>query len=178
MAIFLSSSHKLCRRICREIGRAPSSSHHRSIAERHQDLEANPPPSDPNPSSSTASTSQQPQDYAHTGRGGAGNWYQPTALAQSGTFTSATDATAIPTSSKPQVSKPWHPETQELPVARAGRGGAGNFVWKDEEKERVRKEEEERRKEEVSEGVQRGVEEELKRPGQVRLGSAKAGRGW
>ena len=70
------------------------------------------------------------------GRGGAGNWYQPTELQKEGTFTQAVDATAIPTSSKPQISTPWHPEGQEMPVARSGRGGAGNFVWKSEEQKK------------------------------------------
>ncbi|KAF2676127.1 hypothetical protein K458DRAFT_424981 [Lentithecium fluviatile CBS 122367] len=112
------------------------------------------------------------------GRGGAGNWYQPAELSKEGTFSEPADATAVPTSTKPQVSKPWHPENQELPVARAGRGGAGNFVWGDGEKERLRREEEEREKKRVSEGVEKGVEEGLKRPGQAVLGGVKAGRGW
>lgn len=112
------------------------------------------------------------------GRGGAGNWYQPTELEKEGTFTQPSDATAIPTSSKPHVSTPWHPETQELPVARAGRGGAGNFMWKDEEKERLKREEEERTMEKVNEKVERDVEAGLAKPGAAVLGTTKAGRGW
>jgi len=65
-----------------------------------------------------------------------------------------------------------------LPVARAGRGGAGNFVWRDGEREREREREEERRKEGVRESVERVVEEGLVKPGQAVLGGAKAGRGW
>ena len=112
------------------------------------------------------------------GRGGAGNWYQPTELEKEGNFTQPADSTAIPTTSKPQVSTPWHPESQELPVARAGRGGAGNFVWKDEEKERKRAEDEERAREKLNEKVERSVEEGLAKPGAALLGGAKAGRGW
>lgn len=112
------------------------------------------------------------------GRGGAGNWYQPSKLAEEGQFIQPSDSTALPSDSKPQVSKPWHPENQELPVARAGRGGAGNFVWKDEQKDRKRKEDEERLREQVEEKVERDVEAGLEKPGQAVLGGVKAGRGW
>ena len=78
------------------------------------------------------------------GRGGAGNWFQPKALAAEGSFSSQTtvESTAPPTNATPNVSKPWTPEGQELPVARQGRGGAGNMVWKSEEMWRKEKEEE------------------------------------
>ncbi|KAF2249038.1 hypothetical protein BU26DRAFT_310990 [Trematosphaeria pertusa] len=142
-----------------------------------EDLEANRSLASSAASPAT-STPSQPQDYAHMGRGGAGNWYQPTELEKEGTFTQPSDATAIPTSSKPHVSTPWHPETQELPVARAGRGGAGNFMWKDEEKERLKREEEERTMEKVNEKVERDVEAGLAKPGAAVLGTTKAGRGW
>lgn len=112
------------------------------------------------------------------GRGGAGNWYQPTELEKEGNFTQPGDSTAIPTTSKPQISTPWHPENQEMPVARAGRGGAGNFVWKDEEKERKKMEDEERAKEKLNERVEKSVEEGLAKPGAALLGGTKAGRGW
>jgi hypothetical protein len=116
------------------------------------------------------------------GRGGSGNWYQPSELQKEGTFTQSADSTAIPTSSMPQISTPWHPEGQELPVARSGRGGAGNFVWKSDEQ--VRKEREGReldelkKKETVSQEVERDVEAVLARPGAARLGGDKLGRGW
>jgi len=65
-----------------------------------------------------------------------------------------------------------------MPVARAGRGGAGNFVWRDEERERREKEEEERRAEQVSGEVEKSVEGGLRKPGAAVLGGVKAGRGW
>ena len=69
-----------------------------------------------------------------------------------------------------------------MPVARSGRGGAGNFVWKSEEQVRREREgrelDEIRKKEEVSLEVERGVEAVLARPGQARLGEDKVGRGW
>ncbi|KAJ4304710.1 hypothetical protein N0V90_000237 [Kalmusia sp. IMI 367209] len=123
-------------------------------------------------------TTNPSQPYAHTGRGGAGNWYAPSQLEKEGTFTTPSDATALPTTSKPQVSKPWHPEGQQMPVARAGRGGAGNFVWGDGEEEKRKREAEVRKEEEVSEGVERDVEAGLAKPGPAVLGGVKAGRGW
>lgn len=112
------------------------------------------------------------------GRGGAGNWYQPAELEKEGKFVQPADSTAIPISSKPLVSTPWHPETQELPVARSGRGGAGNFVWKDEEKEKARALEQEKAKESVTRRVEEDVELGLMKPPGALLGAAKAGRGW
>jgi hypothetical protein len=112
------------------------------------------------------------------GRGGAGNWYQPNELEKEGKFVQPDDSTAVPTSSKPLVSTPWHPDTQELPVARSGRGGAGNFVWKDEEKEKLRAIEQEKAKEKVTQRVEEDVELGLMKPPGALLGGAKAGRGW
>ena len=111
------------------------------------------------------------------GRGGAGNWYQPSELQKEGVFTQPSDSTAIPTSSKPHVSTPWHPEGQEMPVARSGRGGAGNFVWKSEEQAKKEREEEERRREVVREGVERDVEAGLAKPPGAVLGR-ETERGW
>jgi GTPase involved in cell partitioning and DNA repair len=127
----------------------------------------------------TQTTAQQPSDYAHMGRGGAGNWYQPTELQKEGTFSQAPDSTVMPTSSKPQISTPWHPEGQEMPVARLGRGGAGNFFWTSDEQ--VRKEMEEReldeqkKKESVSQEIERNVEAVLARPGAAKLSQEKLG---
>ncbi|KAI4630742.1 hypothetical protein J4E80_001680 [Alternaria sp. BMP 0032] len=117
------------------------------------------------------------QDYAHMGRGGAGNWYQPTELQKEGTFTQAADATAIPTSSKPQISTPWHPEGQELPVARSGRGGAGNFVWKSEEQTKRQVQDEEKRIEGLRNEVERSVEAGLAKPPGALLGK-ETQKGW
>jgi hypothetical protein len=69
-----------------------------------------------------------------------------------------------------------------MPVARSGRGGAGNFVWKSDEQ--VRKEREGReldelkKKETVSLEAERDVEAVLAKPPAVRLGEDKLGRGW
>ncbi|KAF3918445.1 hypothetical protein ABW21_db0202126 [Orbilia brochopaga] len=65
--------------------------------------------------SASPTTTPQYKTYA---RGGAGNWYEPAALKQTGTFTSdnvATDVTSTPTEHK-RESRVWQ-----------GRGGAGNW---------------------------------------------------
>jgi hypothetical protein len=112
------------------------------------------------------------------GRGGAGNWYQPSELEKEGKFSEQSDSTAAPVSSKPLISTPWHPDSQQMPIARAGRGGAGNFVWKDEERDRRMAEEEDRKRQEVGGKVERDVEAGLAKPGAAVLGGVKAGRGW
>ncbi|KAJ4374412.1 hypothetical protein N0V86_007277 [Didymella sp. IMI 355093] len=143
-----------------------------------EDVEAaNPPSTTPSAPSQTSSTASQ--DYAHMGRGGAGNWFQPKALQAEGTFSQQTpaEATAPPTNASPNVSKPWTPEGQELPVARQGRGGAGNMVWKSEEMWRREKEDERRKKEEI----ERSAEEAaggLQSPGKAVFSAQKGGRGW
>jgi hypothetical protein len=65
-----------------------------------------------------------------------------------------------------------------MPVARAGRGGAGNFVWKDEEEEKRTREKEATLSEKVSESVEKDVEAGLAKPPGALLGGVKAGRGW
>jgi hypothetical protein len=69
-----------------------------------------------------------------------------------------------------------------MPVARSGRGGAGNFVWKSDEQVRKEKEgrelDELKKKESVSQEVERDVEAVLAKPSAVRLGGDKLGRGW
>lgn len=65
-----------------------------------------------------------------------------------------------------------------MPIARSGRGGAGNFVWKSEQAASLEKERMERREEEVRESVERGVEAGLAKPPGVVLGGEKGGRGW
>ncbi|KAK7183205.1 hypothetical protein DPSP01_011419 [Paraphaeosphaeria sporulosa] len=146
-----------------------------------EDVEAQRTPTTASPPPTSSASSTNAQAYAHTGRGGAGNWYEPSKLAKDGTFSSpsSADATAPPTNNaRPNVSTPWHPEGQEMPVGRAGRGGAGNFVWKDEDEEERRRVEEERKRGEVSQSVERDVEAGLAKPPGVLLGGVKAGRGW
>lgn len=111
------------------------------------------------------------------GRGGAGNWFQPSTLSSDGTFSqTGVDATAAPVSAERNVSKPWTPEGVELPVARQGRGGAGNMVWKSEEMWRREKEDEQRRRELIEREAREvaGVAESW----EGGVWGAEGGRGW
>jgi len=99
------------------------------IAKR--DLEANPP--------STATPVPAPPDqFAYSGRGGAGNYYSPAVLSQQGTFSTTPSttasrsgqgdaATAIPAPASDSA-------TASAAVPFAGRGGAGNYSFSDERK--------------------------------------------
>jgi hypothetical protein len=99
------------------------------------------------------------EQYAHMGRGGAGNWYSPRELSKTGEFTSssrgpengeAASATATATAtaggvtsvgvredagramhSHSPIFSPAASSQQQLPTARFGRGGAGNMTWED-----------------------------------------------
>lgn len=68
-----------------------------------------------------------------------------------------------------------------MPVARSGRGGAGNFVWKSDaqiHQEKEGRELDELKKESVSQEVERNVEAVLTRPGAAKLGQERVGRDW
>jgi len=134
------------------------------VAEQKQDLEANQPtveasnPPTDSPSTQKVSSpapSNWNQDYAHTGRGGAGNWYEPKILSETGKFVASEQPTAPP---------PTQPDKEVIAETRhRGRGGAGNYVWSQEDEERAR--DEERGKEiELKEMVARDVERALPRP--------------
>lgn len=89
------------------------------------------------------------------GRGGSGNWYEPKILVETGAFS----APEAPEASKPlQASKEVVSDTR-----RRGRGGAGNFVWDEDEN----RETEEVKEIELKEMVVRDVEAGLTRPPRV-----------
>jgi len=96
---------------------------------------------------STTGQSSAPE-YLHTGRGGAGNWAQPSAEA-------AAEASSAP---KIPVATPVAKQ-----VYRGGRGGAGNFHDVEAE-EKVQKEEEERVARVTEERIVKDVERGLARP--------------
>ncbi|KAF2415964.1 hypothetical protein EJ08DRAFT_703765 [Tothia fuscella] len=124
--------------------------------------------SQPQNAPSITSTSNQepsqttPQDYAHMGRGGAGNWFSPKELSTTGTFITPTDPT---TSTKADKSTEAEIVTE---TRHRGRGGAGNFIWSQEEEER-RKRGEETKEIELKDMVARDVEMGLQRPGKAVL---------
>lgn len=67
-----------------------------------------------------SSIQQQPQSqqYAHAGRGGAGNYFSPKGLKETGHFSHQEPSTSTSSAS-----------SQPVPVARYGRGGAGNMSF-------------------------------------------------
>jgi len=92
-----------------------------------------------------------PADFAHTGRGGAGNYYSPKEL--DGMKVDATDG------GTPQLQKAGY----------RGRGGAGNFMAKDTAEEERLREIEARKRDMVAETARRDVEMALKAPGKAHL---------
>ena len=102
-------------------------------------------------------------DYAHTGRGGAGNWVAAPELRESEVYTART----IPLDAIAPAATP-----KSKPTEYYGRGGAGNIVKGDEEKRRKANEEkmiDARRRREAE--VVRDVEMGLKPPEKAYLGT-------
>lgn len=115
------------------------------------------------------------QEYAHMGRGGAGNYYSPRELNATGQFQGADtshvlgDGTPAPKSDK---QKKEEAAASMGTGIRYGRGGAGNFFGVDEglaNRMRQKQEDEARKKEELKQQVEKGVDDMLPRPEKVRL---------
>ena len=118
-----------------------------------QDLEAH----SADASSDITSSSRVLPDYAHSGRGGAGNWYSPPDLQKTGNFFSDTGR-SMP---RPDIGGAGY----------SGRGGAGNFSSKDQEMRRLEEErlaEKARSKREAE--IVKDVELGLKPPEKAHLG--------
>ncbi|KAG9232566.1 hypothetical protein BJ875DRAFT_380403 [Amylocarpus encephaloides] len=118
-----------------------------------------------------------PPEYQHTGRGGAGNWVQPSTLPTPVTDPNSTSlapsSTAInPSSNTPNIPTRTSSQAPALPATyHGGRGGAGNYSWRDYEAEKKRKEEEERvREEAIRRGVEGSVDGGLTKPGRAARG--------
>jgi hypothetical protein len=95
---------------------------------------------------------------------GAGNWYSPATLGASGQFTSSGEDTSSPTTAQQAPLG----SAGEIPTRRAGRGGAGNFVWEDERQEKAKRAPEERDKG-IHESAAKNVETLLAKPGKAVL---------
>ncbi|KAI9803667.1 MAG: hypothetical protein M1833_000579 [Piccolia ochrophora] len=97
------------------------------------DIEAQHPTSSPSTTANPQPT-RSTADYAHSGRGGAGNWFSPAAEAQT-----------LPTTTTNTSSQAAAPQPRAAPVERGygGRGGVGNYYAHHAGEERLRKEEEE-----------------------------------
>ncbi|KAH6719961.1 hypothetical protein DL95DRAFT_145699 [Leptodontidium sp. 2 PMI_412] len=116
------------------------------------------------PSSTTVNTSTSHSspapEYLHTGRGGAGNWVQPSELKSHGLTQQSEDMHSTATT-RPAEAPAQRVLGSSKPTYRGGRGGAGNYFDDGEEKRRV--EEEERREREREREVQGRVEEDVER---------------
>jgi len=94
-------------------------------------------------------------------RSGAGNWYSPRELSESGNFTSTSDQTSDPSPATGQTAGE---------IRYTGRGGAGNYVSNAMEEERVKREEQQKEIE-LREWVERDVESGLPPPDKAHLRS-------
>lgn len=113
----------------------------------------------------TAHPALHNQEYAHTGRGGAGNYYSPRELKATGKFEGA-DTSHVLGDGTP-APKSDHEKAKEATVIRYGRGGMGNFFGGDEDaanKLREKQEEEARKQEELKQQIEKGVDGVLSRP--------------
>lgn len=129
----------------------------------------------------TAHDALHNQQYAHMGRGGAGNYYSPWELQMRGEFTGAGtshvlgDGTPQPKSQETERmgDKGDMKGTADTGVTYRGRGGAGNFSFGVSESEeratRKRLEEEQRKKEELRVNSEKIVEEGLARPEKAKM---------
>jgi len=123
----------------------------------------------------TAHPALHSQEYAHMGRGGAGNYYSPRELQMKGEFAGAGtshvlgDGTPVPKGEVGGAAAEKDVSGGGGGGAYRGRGGAGNYSFGgvsegEERASRRRIEEMERKERGVREEVLRGVEEGLARP--------------
>ncbi|TVY15684.1 hypothetical protein LARI1_G006812 [Lachnellula arida] len=141
------------------------------------------------PLSKTTSSQQQPE-YAHTGRGGAGNWIKPSSNNLLHLPITNPDPNPSPSLSPAQSNGGNGSEGRTNIVKatyRGGRGGAGNYEWgqgaveAEAEGKRAREEEEEEKEREKGRRVVDGEVESalrgLRRPGRVVVGDDARKRG-
>lgn len=148
-----------------------------------QDLEANQGAAD------SATSSYLPPDiaekgeaqYAHTGRGGAGNYYSPQDLSKTGNFDGAEtshilgDGTPAPSESvRPTAAPAFDGMLTAVggPTPKTGRGGAGNYDFGINEAERKaarQHQESDVKQQRLKEDVEKGVKEQLAFPSKAKL---------
>lgn len=112
------------------------------------------------------------QRYAHSGRGGAGNYYSPQELNSTGTFASNdVKATNEPvTGSSASTSTPSSALIE--PARKVGRGGAGNMVFGvtlDEERAIRRSHDEKQKQDKVKADVEASVHAAIPEPPKAKL---------
>lgn len=126
----------------------------------------------------------EPQ-YAHTGRGGAGNYYSPQDLTQTGNFAGAQtshilgDGTPAPADDARPAAAPAVGSMGSAVggvTPKTGRGGAGNYDFGINEAERKAAREHEQadhKQQQLRDDVEKGVKEQLAFPSKARLPGAE-----
>lgn len=123
------------------------------------------------------------QQYAHTGRGGAGNYYSPKELSQTGNFSGAGsshilgEGTVPPASSSSgrrgsAVGNGSSAQPAQEPMRTYGRGGAGNYAYgvsESEERAARKRMEDEQKREQLKADIEKGVKENLAMPQKAKL---------
>ena len=118
------------------------------------------------------------QQYAHTGRGGAGNYYSPKDLNQKGNFSDAHrshipgDGTLAPAEGS-TAPPSYNAVSSGTEAARkTGRGGAGNYdfgINEAETKAARRRREEDEKQARLKQDIEKGVQESLAFPSKAKL---------
>ncbi|KAI9837982.1 MAG: hypothetical protein M1819_006136 [Sarea resinae] len=101
------------KRAAEDLEAQKSSAHHHSHADDAAAAAANDEAAE-----AEAAPRRSSAEYAHTGRGGAGNWVSEKELAEKGTFTEAAEGTNPVAESGVEAGRGYR-----------GRGGAGNYEW-------------------------------------------------
>lgn len=125
---------------------------------------------------------REEQQYAHTGRGGMGNFFSPKELSRTGNFSDAHrshilgDGTQPPAESAEQMQDAPPSYNAALsnaaPTRTVGRGGAGNYsfgVSESEEKAARKRIEDEKMREKLKEEIEAGVKDQLAMPPKAKL---------
>ncbi|PNS16015.1 hypothetical protein CAC42_4416 [Sphaceloma murrayae] len=121
--------------------------------------------------SDVLSEAKPPAQYAHSGRGGAGNYYSPQELSKTGQFeggTAGLEEASIPTSAASKIQA----KIQATLPAYRGRGGAGNYETSaadSAEAARSKAVEEEKEEQKIRESIAKDVETGLAKPQKAKL---------
>ncbi|KAH9843319.1 Protein of unknown function (DUF3602) [Teratosphaeria destructans] len=159
-----------------------------NIARMSADLEASHPDQEtPSRRFVQETQSNREQQYAHTGRGGSGNYYSPQELRSKGHFTDAHRSHILGDGTRPPAeSADAHDAGSEPPSyimaqstaqspRKIGRGGAGNIsfgVTEDEERAARKRLEQQEHQEKLKAEIEKGVHDSLAMPPPVKLAAA------
>lgn len=143
------------------------------------DVEAQQPKVLPNQPDSTSVDHSEPPQYAHTGRGGAGNYYSPRELATTGSFagTEVVDSDQTTASAGRRCSIVSVQQSAAPTVHKVGRGGAGNYDFSAQARESSAPEGEQSKQRDIESSVVQDVEEQLAVPPKARIPDAGVYRG-